>query len=114
MLVDDDQRSLLNRQGQRGFQITRKYQVGAFFGGRLCGLVYDRTGSYDLVWCISIVLSVLAAVLHWPIAERSVERILTVGGIGASGVASRLGATIHPSILLDVRRTALRGTTLPL
>ena len=45
--------------------------------------------------------------MHWPIAERSIERTnTTVGGIGASGVASRLGATIHPSILLDVLRTA--------
>ncbi|WP_339465004.1 MULTISPECIES: MFS transporter [unclassified Pseudomonas] len=50
------------------------HQVGAFFGGWLGGLVYDRTGSYDLVWYISIVLSVIATVLHWPITESPVER----------------------------------------
>lgn len=52
------------------------HQVGAFLGGWLGGYVYDRTGSYDLVWHISIVLSVLAAALNWPVKERPVDRLL--------------------------------------
>jgi len=53
------------------------HQVGSFFGGWLCGLVYDRTGSYDLAWYISIVLIVLAAVcIGLSQSVRSNERIL--------------------------------------
>lgn len=46
------------------------HQLGAFLGGWLGGVVYDRTGSYDLVWQISILLSLLAAALNWPVRER--------------------------------------------
>lgn len=45
------------------------HQIGSFMGGWLGGLVYDRTGSYDLVWQISIALSLIAAALNWPIKE---------------------------------------------
>ncbi len=50
------------------------HQVGAFFGGWLGGYLYDATGSYQLVWTISIGLSVLAALLNLPIDERPVRR----------------------------------------
>lgn len=50
------------------------HQVGAFFGGWLGGYLYDATGSYQLVWTISIGLSVLAALLNLPIDERPVGR----------------------------------------
>lgn len=46
------------------------HQVGAFLGVWLGGLLYEGSGSYDLVWWISVALGVAAAVLHWPIAER--------------------------------------------
>lgn len=48
------------------------HQLGSFLGGWLGGLVYDQTGSYSLVWQLSIVLSVIAALLNLPIRERSV------------------------------------------
>lgn len=48
------------------------HQVGSFLGGWLGGLVYDQTGSYSLVWQLSIVLSVMAALLNLPIRERLV------------------------------------------
>lgn len=51
------------------------HQGGAFLGGWLGGYLYDRTGSYDIVWYIAIGLSVLAAVLNWPIRERPVARL---------------------------------------
>ncbi|MHA1535950.1 MAG: MFS transporter [Alphaproteobacteria bacterium] len=50
------------------------HQVGAFLGVWLGGKLYDASGSYDVVWTIAIVLGVLAAVLHWPIADRPVSR----------------------------------------
>lgn len=46
------------------------HQLGSFLGGWLGGYLYDRTGSYDLVWYLCIALSVLAAGLNWPIRER--------------------------------------------
>ncbi|MBD8491480.1 MFS transporter [Pseudomonas syringae] len=51
------------------------HQLGSFMGGWLGGVVYDRTGSYDLVWQISVLLSVLAAALSWPVRERPVARL---------------------------------------
>lgn len=50
------------------------HQVGAFLGGWLGGYVYDHTGNYNLVWQISILLSLLAGLLNWPVRERPVER----------------------------------------
>lgn len=56
------------------------HQLGAFLGGWLGGVVYDRTGSYDLVWQLSILLSLLAALLNWPVRERPVARLQVAGG----------------------------------
>lgn len=55
------------------------HQVGAFLGGWLGGYVYDQTGNYDLVWQISILLSLLAAGLNWPIRELPVARLQNAG-----------------------------------
>jgi predicted MFS family arabinose efflux permease len=49
------------------------HQVGSFLGGWLGGLAYDQTGSYSLVWQLSIVLSIMAALLNLPIRERLVS-----------------------------------------
>lgn len=51
------------------------HQVGSFFGAWLGGLMFDVTGSYDLMWWISVALGVMAALLHWPIAEKPVARL---------------------------------------
>ena len=51
------------------------HQLGAFLGGWLGGVVYDQTGSYDLIWQVSIVLSLLAAALNLPVRERPVARL---------------------------------------
>ena len=50
------------------------HQVGAFIGVWLGGAIYERTGAYDLMWVLCIVLSVVAAALHLPIAERRAPR----------------------------------------
>ncbi|CZT28070.1 putative membrane protein [Pseudomonas cerasi] len=49
--------------------------------GWLGGLVYDRTGSYDLIWQVSILLSLLAAALNWPVRERPVARLQAQGSL---------------------------------
>jgi peptidoglycan/LPS O-acetylase OafA/YrhL len=40
-------------------------------------VVYDRTGSYDLIWQVAILLSLLAAALNWPVREQPVARLQT-------------------------------------
>ena len=51
------------------------HQLGAFLGGWLGGYLYDHTGSYDLVWQIAVLLSLLAAALNWPVREQPVARL---------------------------------------
>ncbi|PAU56001.1 MFS transporter [Pseudomonas indica] len=55
------------------------HQIGAFLGGWLGGYLYDHTGSYDLVWQLSILLSLMAAALNWPVRERPVARLQAAG-----------------------------------
>jgi predicted MFS family arabinose efflux permease len=50
------------------------HQIGSFLGAWLGGLLYDRLGSYDLVWYVSIALGVLAALINLPIDEREIRR----------------------------------------
>ncbi|MCZ6605138.1 MAG: MFS transporter [Alphaproteobacteria bacterium] len=50
------------------------HQLGSFAAVWLGGYVFDKTGSYDLVWQISVVLGIVAAILHLPIAERPLIR----------------------------------------
>ncbi|MCZ6862892.1 MAG: MFS transporter [Alphaproteobacteria bacterium] len=51
------------------------HQVGAFIGVWLGGKLYDTTGSYDVVWWLAVGLAVFAALIHFPIDERSVPRL---------------------------------------
>lgn len=57
------------------------HQLGAFLGGWLGGVVYDRTGSYELIWQLSILLSLLAAALNWPVREQPVARLQAQAGL---------------------------------
>ncbi|HVY20380.1 MAG TPA: MFS transporter [Bauldia sp.] len=50
------------------------HQVGSFFGVWLGGYLYDKTGSYDVVWWLSVALGLFAAVVHLPIREVGVRR----------------------------------------
>ena len=50
------------------------HQVGSFVGIWLGGVLFDHTGSYDLVWWTGVGLGVAAALLHWPIDERAIPR----------------------------------------
>ena len=54
------------------------HQLGSFLGVWLGGFLYDRTGSYDLVWWTGVGLSVAAALIHVPINERPLRRVLPI------------------------------------
>ena len=58
------------------------HQVGSFLGVWLGGLLYDRTGTYDLVWYIAIALGIFAALINLPVKEHAIAR---PGGVMASG-----------------------------
>lgn len=46
------------------------HQVGSFLGAWMGGWLYDLTGSYDMMWWISIALGIVAMGLHLPIIEK--------------------------------------------
>ena len=50
------------------------HQVGGFLGVLLGGLLYEASGSYLIVWWLSIALGVASALINLPIVERPVER----------------------------------------
>ena len=50
------------------------HQIGSFMGVWLGGYLYDRTGSYDIVWLIAIALGVAAALINLPVRETPILR----------------------------------------
>ena len=50
------------------------HQVGGFLGVWLGGYLFERTGSYDVIWWVSIALGIASAVINLPIVERPVVR----------------------------------------
>ncbi|MFY3552164.1 MFS transporter [Achromobacter insolitus] len=58
------------------------HQLGSFLGVWLGGVVFEATGSYDLIWLGAMALGVLSAALHWPIDDREIRR---VGAASAAG-----------------------------
>jgi MFS family permease len=50
------------------------HQVGSFLGVWLGGKLYDATGSYDVVWWISVALGVFAALVNLPVREGAIAR----------------------------------------
>jgi predicted MFS family arabinose efflux permease len=51
------------------------HQVGGFLGVWLGGLLFERTGSYDVIWWLSVVLGVVSALINTPIVEQPVARL---------------------------------------
>jgi predicted MFS family arabinose efflux permease len=52
------------------------HQIGSFMGVWLGGLLYDRTGSYDIVWWIAIALGIVAALVNLRVNEQPIRRSL--------------------------------------
>ncbi|MGZ9093038.1 MAG: MFS transporter, partial [Rhodoplanes sp.] len=45
--------------------------LGVWIGG----IAFERTGSYDVVWWLSILFGVLSALINLPIVEKPVTRL---------------------------------------
>jgi MFS family permease len=52
------------------------HQIGGALGVYLGGLLYERTGSYDINWWFGILFGVLSALINLPIVEKPVARPL--------------------------------------
>lgn len=51
------------------------HQLGSFCGAFLGGYLFDRTGSYLVVWEIAIGLGVFAFLVNLPVKERAIDRV---------------------------------------
>jgi MFS family permease len=50
------------------------HQVGSFIGVWIGGYLFDTTGSYQVVWILTIALGILAALINLPIDDRQIVR----------------------------------------
>ena len=50
------------------------HQLGSFCGAYLGGYLFDKTGSFLIVWEIAIALGVFAFLVNLPIKERAIQR----------------------------------------
>jgi len=50
------------------------HQIGSFMGVWLGGYLYDKTGSYDIVWYLAIALGIFAAIVNLPVREAPIAR----------------------------------------
>lgn len=51
------------------------HQLGSFCGAFLGGYLFDRTGSYLIVWQLAIALGVFAFLVNLPVKERAIVRV---------------------------------------
>jgi MFS family permease len=64
------------------------HQVGAFLGVWLGGVLFERTGSYGVVWWLCVALGLLAALVHYPIDERPAPELTPADGQGRTSSAA--------------------------
>ena len=50
------------------------HQIGSFLGAWLGGRLFDKTGSYDVMWWLSVALGIAAGLVNLPIDEREIKR----------------------------------------
>jgi predicted MFS family arabinose efflux permease len=60
--------------GLLGGIVFFSHQLGSFLGVWMGGVLYDATGSYDVVWWLGVALGIFAAIVHWSIREEPVQR----------------------------------------
>ncbi|NGZ13772.1 MFS transporter [Vibrio aestuarianus] len=51
------------------------HQVGSFLGAWVGGRIYDYYGSYEPIWWSTVVLALLAALIHLPINDKPMPRL---------------------------------------
>ncbi len=56
-----------------GAIVFLSHQLGSFTGSWIGGVVFDATGSYDIMWYWAIALGIVAAIIHLPIKEQRVR-----------------------------------------
>ncbi len=54
------------------------HQAGGFLGVWLGGLLYTTTGSYDVIWWLSVVFGIVSAIINLPIIEKPIERLAPI------------------------------------
>lgn len=60
--------------GLLGGVVFLSHQIGSFLGVWMGGYLYDKLGSYDVVWWLGVAMGLFAAAVHWPIREQAVVR----------------------------------------
>jgi predicted MFS family arabinose efflux permease len=50
------------------------HQLGSFCGAYFGGYLFDRTGSYLIVWNIAIALGIFAFLVNLPVKESAIHR----------------------------------------
>jgi predicted MFS family arabinose efflux permease len=51
------------------------HQIGGFLGVWMGGVIFERTGAYDVIWWLSILFGLLSAIINLPIVEKPVHRL---------------------------------------
>ena len=74
------------------------HQVGGFHGVWLGGILFERTGSYDIVWWLSVCFGIASAVINLPIVEQPVPRSAPLLTAARTPAESKIGppATSRP------------------
>ena len=54
------------------------HQVGGFLGVWLGGVLYQTTGSYNVVWWLSVAFGIISAIINLPIIEKPIERLAPI------------------------------------
>jgi len=57
------------------------HQMGSFFGAWIGGLVFARTGNYDVAWGALIAIGLAAFILQWLMDDRSPAELRRAGGL---------------------------------
>ena len=85
------------------------HQVGGFLGVWLGGVLFEATGSYDLVWWLSVFFGVASAVINLPIVEKPVARPVAGRAQHDRDARRELAhAGRHPDLRLPDRHDRLR------
>lgn len=58
------------------------HQLGSFMGVWLGGYLFDKNGSYDLVWWSAAAIALLTAAIHVVIDDRPVKRLSNAQAVG--------------------------------